>query len=166
MAGFTVVLCFVFVCAALLDPASNEDPAGTSGFFVVMTVVVYLFCAFAFNSCIGVYQDGLLIKNIFVESEIPWSSIARFSGDDRVVVELHDGTRIRTWAVQAANGARMTGRVSRVDRVVDEMHGWLETRSSGGTSSKYVRRYAVLGWWQYGLVVLVALFGLLWWSWL
>lgn len=84
---------------------------------------------------IEVSSEGVLSRNEITERWYPWGAIERFEPTMRVTVVHSDGGRSNCWAVQRANIAAISGRESRVDRVVAELEKARDRWGVGDDSS-------------------------------
>jgi hypothetical protein len=72
-------------------------------------------------------EDGVTVFNPTQTHRLAWDQIDRFEAKDRLLVYPagHDAPPVKAWAVQAANIARMTGRVSHADNVAADLNALL-----------------------------------------
>ncbi|CAO5183509.1 hypothetical protein FAIPA1_520005 [Frankia sp. AiPs1] len=76
---------------------------------------------FTIRPLVKVNSVGLEIKNPLRTYRFVWADIKKFHAEDRIVVELWDGRKVRCWAVQRARASQMRGRKSIVDDVTQRL---------------------------------------------
>lgn len=113
--GVIAVLAVIITMAPFLEGTSPAIEIVIAEFLMLFSVLLL--------GRIDVSGEGVLSRNVLTERWYPWASVERFEPSMRVAVLHADGGRTSCWAVQRANIAAMTGRVSRVDRVVAELEG-------------------------------------------
>jgi hypothetical protein len=76
-------------------------------------------------------KKGLMVVNPMRRIFIQWNEIVEIKAENMPVITLVNGREVRCFAVQRANGARVLGRRSYVDDVVDELNLTRVTAASG-----------------------------------
>ncbi|HET7486672.1 MAG TPA: PH domain-containing protein [Acidimicrobiales bacterium] len=69
--------------------------------------------------------EGVVVVNPWRTETLAWGDVLGFSADTHLVVHRRQGPKIRVFAVQAANLARMLGRESHADHVARDLNGLL-----------------------------------------
>lgn len=105
--------------------ASLIDPGDVEPWFDIVFVWAIL-CSFVLigGGRIDVTRDGVRSRNVITERRYPWPSIETFEARMCVCVADSGGVLTPLWAVQRAKIAAMTGRRSRVDRVVEDLEAF------------------------------------------
>lgn len=165
LVALIMVLSLVVAAYADRSDRAKQEAADTLVVFIVLALVAYSVTATGLAAKLTYDERGVEFRNLLFEYRFSWTEISGFSADDCLVVHLADGRAVRVWAVQAANVARVTGRISRADRVVDKLQRAKALPPPEGdktTESTSGRRPAWPLWWQWLVLAAIISLGVAW----
>ena len=129
-AGETLVLGWALIGAALLIFFAALEQGFSSAWLLIDALIVLVAWLIAIRPAILVYEQALVIQNVFRKHEVPWSAISKISSTLLLTVWTGDGKKISAWAISTSVRSRIRGAISRADEIAYELEQYRSTYSS------------------------------------
>ncbi len=108
------------VAAAAGSGDRSVSAVGASVLWVALILVAVAVWRWAFVPFVALTPNELVIQNASSRSTIRYAEIVGAkAGYYGVWIQKRDGTRVRAWAVQKSNAARVAGRHTRADDLIE-----------------------------------------------